>query len=86
MPVARDHLRRERIRLEPEPLAGDPLHLGIERRVRPDRPRELADAIRLGVRAGRLARGAGRIPRRRYAEASTPQAGIAVFDAPSVAP
>jgi thiazole synthase len=32
------------------------------------------------VRAGRLARQAGRIPRRRYAEASTPEHGIPVFD------
>jgi thiazole synthase len=49
-------------------------------------PVAMARAVRLGVEAGRLAHGAGRIPRRRYAEASTPQTGIAVFDAPSVAP
>ena len=42
--VARDHLRRDRIGLEPEPLAGDPLDLGVDRRVRPDRAGELADA------------------------------------------
>jgi thiazole synthase len=35
----------------------------------------MARAIRLGVEAGRLAFAAGRIPRRRYAEASTPMAG-----------
>jgi thiazole synthase len=36
----------------------------------------MARAIRLGVDAGRLAFGAGRIPRRRYAQASTPMAGM----------
>jgi thiazole synthase len=39
-------------------------------------PAAMARAIRLGVRAGRLAAGAGRIPRRRYAEASTPTSGM----------
>jgi thiazole synthase len=39
-------------------------------------PAAMARAIKLGVRAGRLASGAGRIPRRRYAEASTPMAGM----------
>ena len=34
-------------------------------------------------RPGALARGAGRIPRRRYAEASTPEEGLPVFDPPS---
>jgi thiazole synthase len=48
-------------------------------------PVAMARAVRLGVEGGRLARGAGRIPRRRYAEASTPQEGIAVFGAPGVA-
>jgi thiazole synthase len=42
-------------------------------------PAAMARAIRLGVEAGRLARGAGRIPRRRYAEASTPDEGLPVF-------
>jgi thiazole synthase len=42
-------------------------------------PVAMARAIRLGVEGGRMANGAGRIPRRRYAEASTPQEGIAVF-------
>src|SRR5438309_4650145 len=46
-------------------------------------PIAMAHAIRLGVEAGLLARGAGRIPRRRYAEASTPDEGLPVFDAPS---
>jgi thiazole synthase len=41
----------------------------------------MARAIRLAVEAGRLARGAGRIPRRRYAQASTPQEGMADLDA-----
>jgi thiazole synthase len=38
-------------------------------------PVAMADAIRLAVRAGRMASAAGRIPRRRYAEASTPFRG-----------
>ena len=42
--VALQDLRRARRRLEPEPLAGDPLHLGIGRRVRADGAGELADA------------------------------------------
>jgi thiazole synthase len=40
-------------------------------------PAAMARAFRAGVEAGRLARGAGRIPRRRYAEASTPDEGLA---------
>ena len=43
-------------------------------------PTAMARAIRLAVEAGWLARGAGRIPRRRYAEASTPGEGVPVFD------
>ena len=43
-------------------------------------PAAMARAIRLAVEAGWLARGAGRIPRRRYAEASTPDEGLPVFD------
>jgi thiazole synthase len=43
-------------------------------------PVAMARAIRLAVQAGALARGAGRIPRRRYAEASTPEQGLPVFD------
>jgi thiazole synthase len=46
-------------------------------------PASMARAIRLGVEAGRLARRAGRIPRRRYAEASTPEEGLPVFDVPA---
>ncbi len=38
-------------------------------------PVAMASAIRLAVEAGRLAAGAGRIPRRRHAEASTPADG-----------
>src|SRR5205085_11392866 len=45
-------------------------------------PVAMARAIRLAVEAGALARGAGRIPRRRYAEASTPEHGMPVFDVP----
>jgi thiazole synthase len=48
-------------------------------------PVAMARGIRLGVRAGRAARGAGRIPRRRYAQASTPETGIAAFDAQGIA-
>ncbi len=40
-------------------------------------PAAMARAIRLGVEAGRLAHRAGRIPRRRYARASTPVEGVA---------
>jgi thiazole synthase len=39
-------------------------------------PVAMAAAFKAGVEAGRLARGAGRIPRRRYAEASTTDEGI----------
>jgi thiazole synthase len=35
----------------------------------------MAEAMKHAVRAGRLARGAGRIPVRRYAEASSMNAG-----------
>jgi thiazole synthase len=45
-------------------------------------PVAMARAIKLAVQAGRLARGAGRIPRRRYAQASTPEEGMADLDAP----
>lgn len=45
-------------------------------------PVAMAHAIRLAVEAGAQARTAGRIPRRRYAEGSTPQEGVPVFDAP----
>jgi len=43
-------------------------------------PVAMARAMRAAVHAGRLARGAGRIPRRSYATASTPQAGLADFE------
>jgi thiazole synthase len=42
-------------------------------------PVAMTRAIRLAVQAGLLARGAGRIPRRRYANASTPQQGLPLF-------
>jgi thiazole synthase len=42
-------------------------------------PVAMAQAIKLAVRAGALAAGAGRIPRRRYASASTPAAGTPAF-------
>jgi thiazole synthase len=44
-------------------------------------PGAMARAIRLAVRSGRLAHGAGRIPRRQYAQASTPEAGMPDLDA-----
>jgi thiazole synthase len=44
-------------------------------------PVSMARAMRCAVEAGRLARGAGRIPRRTYASASTPQEGVADFAA-----
>jgi thiazole synthase len=47
-------------------------------------PGAMARAIALAVEAGVLARGAGRIPRRRYAEASTAQAGAPVFESSDV--
>jgi thiazole synthase len=40
-------------------------------------PVTMARAMRAGVEAGRLAHRAGRIPRRRYADASTPDEGLA---------
>jgi thiazole synthase len=40
-------------------------------------PVRMADAMRRAVEAGRLARQAGRIPRRLYAEASTSDEGLA---------
>jgi len=43
-------------------------------------PVVMARAIAGAVEAGRLAREAGRIPRRRYAEASTPDAGLPDLD------
>jgi thiazole synthase len=45
-------------------------------------PVAMARAIRLAVEAGALARGAGRIPRRRYAQASTSDEGIPVLEHP----
>jgi thiazole synthase len=39
-------------------------------------PRRMAGAMRAAVQAGRLARLAGRIPRRRFAEPSSPQLGL----------
>ncbi|HEV3047390.1 MAG TPA: thiazole synthase [Solirubrobacteraceae bacterium] len=42
-------------------------------------PVAMARAMRAAVQAGRLARGAGRIPRRDYATPSTPDAGRAEF-------
>jgi thiazole synthase len=47
-------------------------------------PVAMAQAIRLGVQSGLIARGAGRIPHRHYAQASTPDEGLPAFDPPSV--
>jgi thiazole synthase len=46
---------------------------------RAEDPVAMAHAIRLGVEGGRLASRAGRIPRRLYAQASTPEEGRAEF-------
>jgi thiazole synthase len=43
-------------------------------------PELMAAAMRDGVRAGRLAFRAGRIPRRFFAEASSPVEGMAEYD------
>ena len=43
-------------------------------------PVMMARAMRDAVTAGRLARAAGRIPRRRYATASSPEVGLPEFD------
>jgi thiazole synthase len=45
-------------------------------------PVAMAAAMRHAVEAGRLAHGAGRIPRRTYATASSPRAGVADFSSP----
>jgi thiazole synthase len=42
-------------------------------------PVRMAEAMRAAVHAGHLARGAGRIPRRLYATASSPEDGLASF-------
>ena len=41
-----------------------------------DDPVGMAEAMKLAVRAGRLAHLAGRIPRKRYATASSPLEGV----------
>jgi thiazole synthase len=46
---------------------------------RAEDPVAMAHAVRLGVEGGRLAYRAGRIPRRLYAQASTPEEGVARF-------
>ena len=46
-------------------------------------PETMARAIRPGTEAGRLAYRAGRIPRRLYAQASTPEEGVAEFQRPA---
>jgi thiazole synthase len=46
---------------------------------RAEDPVAMAHAIRLGTEAGRLAYRAGRIPRRLYAQASTPEEGVPEF-------
>ena len=66
--VSCDHLRRDRIRFEPEPLTRNALDLGVELRVRADRPGELADTVRLEcvqqtrARPVELERPAGELP------------------------
>jgi thiazole synthase len=48
-------------------------------------PVAMAHAIRHAVAGGRLAYGAGRIPRKLHAEASTPEVGVPQFDVPAPA-
>jgi thiazole synthase len=48
---------------------------------RAEHPARMAAAMRHAVEAGRLARRAGRVPRKLYAEASTSFAGLAELDA-----
>jgi thiazole synthase len=48
---------------------------------RAEDPVTMARAVRAGVEGGRMARLAGRIPRRLYAEASTPESGVPDFSA-----
>jgi thiazole synthase len=50
---------------------------------RAEDPVAMARAIRLAVEAGELARGAGRIPRRTYAKASSPEDGLADLSDPA---
>jgi thiazole synthase len=45
-------------------------------------PVAMARAIAMAVQSGRMARGAGRIPRRRYAAASTPDEGMPNLELP----
>ena len=47
---------------------------------RAEDPETMAHAIRLGIEGGRLAYRAGRIPRRNFAIASTPEDGVARFE------
>ncbi|MFJ9851873.1 thiazole synthase [Streptomyces sp. NPDC101150] len=47
---------------------------------RAQEPERMAAAMRHAVEAGRLAYGAGRIPRRHFALASSPETGVADFD------
>src|SRR5438445_2709070 len=51
MPVARDHLGRDWVRLQAEAFASDALHLGFDLRIGPDGPRQLTHSSRL-QRAG----------------------------------
>ena len=57
-----DHLRRHRVRLEAEPLAGDALDLGVDRGVGADRAGELADANASSARRAAGGRGRARTP------------------------
>jgi thiazole synthase len=50
---------------------------------RAEQPVKMARAMRAAVESGRLAFEAGRIPQRRYAQASTPTTGLPEFEQPS---
>src|SRR5919201_6212994 len=68
MAVARDDLRRQRVRLEPETLARESFDFRLDLGVRPDGSRKLTDAIRLEcahhprTRAVELERPPGELP------------------------
>src|SRR5581483_5961734 len=47
MAVAADHLRRDRVWLQAEPLAGDPLDLGVDRGVGANGSGQLSDTVRV---------------------------------------
>jgi thiazole synthase len=53
---------------------------------RAEQPAKMARAMRSAIEAGRLAYEAGRMPQRRYAQASTPTAGLPEFEGAGPSP